>query len=161
VGSDGQIVIFSRPATASRVSGNLWVGSAPPIGPGVSRSFDCLVLAAMEYQLDPCFFRGAEVLAAPLNDDGSPITRGEMATAVTAAGRVIARLKAGRRVLVTCHMGRNRSGLIAALALCMGPARKSSEEAIAAVRAARGPAALSNGYFTWFLRAYCDRPVRR
>ena len=157
----GQIVLFSKPATASRVSGNLWVGSAPPMGSGVSRAFDCLVLAAVEYQLDPAFFRGVEVLAAPLNDDGTPITMEEMATAVRAAGRVISWLAAGKRVLVTCHMGRNRSGLIAALALCMGPGKVPSEAAVAAVRAARGPAALSNGHFTGFLKAYCDRPLRR
>jgi len=78
----GNVSIFSRPAAASMVVEDLWVGSAPPIGHGVSKLFDCLVLSAIEYQVGKECFHGVEVVRVPLNDDGSPITWEEMAGAV-------------------------------------------------------------------------------
>ncbi len=55
-------------------------------------------------------------------------------------------MRHGERVLVTCAMGRNRSGLISALA--MRQAYKiTGDHAIAAVRSARGPNALNNPQF--------------
>jgi protein-tyrosine phosphatase len=151
---EDQILIGSMPANASRVDGGLWVGSAPPIGPFVRTKFDCLVLAAAEYQVGPECFHGAEVVAVPLNDDGSPMTAEERRDAAMAAGRVIGWLSGGKRVLVTCHMGLNRSGLVAALSMCCRPGGAGWEEAVEAVRAARGPRALRNPHFLSFLKEY-------
>jgi hypothetical protein len=63
---------------------------------------------------------------------------------------VAARVSAGRRVLVHCAAGLNRSGIVVARALMYQG--RSVSEAIALVRAARGPWALSNGDFVDWLR---------
>ena len=149
------LMLESNPAVAFRVAGNLWIGSAPPIGFSVAQHFDCLVLSAMEYTPGPTCWPKVETHVASLNDDGSPMRKDEMAAAVRAAGKVISWLKAGKRVLVTCHQGRNRSGLICALALCKGKGMTPTR-AINTVRAARGPGALRNDYFVSFLNSYCS-----
>jgi len=86
-------------------------GSAPPLGARVP--FDTVVLAAVEYQPE---LPGYDVLRVPL-DDGPPpdaLTR----AAIRDGARAIAReVRSGRRVLVTCWQGRNRSGVLAGLAL--------------------------------------------
>ncbi len=65
------------------------------------------------------------------------------------AERVAAAVTAGRRVLVRCSGGLNRSGLVVALALVrLG---WSSDEAVTLVRAARGPWALTNPGFVSYL----------
>lgn len=133
------------------------MGSAPPIGFGVAKYFDHLLLCAKEYQLPPECFPGVEVLYAPMNDDGSPMTAEEMQIAVRTAGKVIRRLMDGRRVLSTCRQGRNRSGIIAALALCLGPPKLPPPKAVSTIRLARGPGALVNKDFLWFLSKYCGR----
>lgn len=56
----------------------------------------------------------------------------------------------GRRVLVRCSGGLNRSGLVVASALVRSG--RSSDEAMALVRAARGPWALTNPGFVDHLR---------
>jgi protein-tyrosine phosphatase len=61
------------------------------------------------------------------------------------AGRVI---RSGGRVLTTCHMGINRSGLLSALILIRAWGL-TPDQAIAHVRRGRGEKALSN-------RSFCD-----
>lgn len=87
-------------------------GSAPP--PDVALPFDTIVLAAQEYQPD---LPGYEVLRAWLDDSGPPPTSDERVQILRMAGEVARRVRARRRVLVTCQQGRNRSGVIAGLAL--------------------------------------------
>ncbi len=152
--SEESLALAGEPAVAFRVAGNLWIGSAPPIGWSVSQHFDCLVLSAMEYLPGPTCYPKVKTLTVALNDDGSPMRKDEMAAAVKAAGKVISWLAEGKRVLVTCHQGRNRSGLICALALCKGRGM-SPGRAVRTVRAARGENALRNPYFVRFLNAYC------
>jgi len=86
-------------------------GSAPP--PGVRLPFDVVVLAAQEYQ----DLQGPyEVMRVPL-DDGpmpDPLTRARIRSA---AREIARRVRNGQRVLVTCWQGRNRSGVLAGLAL--------------------------------------------
>lgn len=53
-------------------------------------------------------------------------------------------------VFVHCQMGWNRSGLVCALALIRS-GEATPEQAIAKVRSARGPGALSNPHFVEFL----------
>lgn len=152
-----EILIQPEPSTATQILGNLWMGSAPPIGLGVAQHFDHLVLCAKEYQLPPECFPGVEVIYAPMNDDGSPMTAEEMQIAIRAAGKVIRRLVDGRRVLSTCRQGRNRSGIIAALALCLGPPKLNPAKAVSKIRFARGPGAMVNKDFLWFLNEFCSR----
>ena len=125
---------------AQRIAPKLWMGSYPdgPV-PGV----DVLVLCAEELQ----HHAHHAVLRVPL-DDARP-TDHEVALAKRAALRVNALRRQGKRVLVTCAMGINRSGLVTALALVFDG--HSGEEAIRAVRQGRkhpsGMLALRNPYF--------------
>ena len=102
----------------SMLRSGFYQGSLPPSGAELRRAgIDLLVLAAEEFQPAASIFEGVEVLHAPLDDSGKPVTRREWETARDAAGRVALAVKQGRNVLVTCVQGRNRSGLISALAL--------------------------------------------
>ncbi|KPI01181.1 Dual specificity protein phosphatase [Actinobacteria bacterium OK074] len=60
-------------------------------------------------------------------------------------------LEAGRRVLVRCYSGYNRSGLVVAHALIL--AGHSADDAIRLIRSRRGPWALHNELFVEYLRA--------
>lgn len=124
-------------------------GSAPP--PEAQLPFDVLVLCAREYQPPASYFPGVEVLHVPLDDSGPPPTTDEVRLAVLAGKRVCHLLRKGKRVLVTCAMGRNRSGLVSGLALINCGA--SSSRAIDAIKQARANA-LSNAYFREILHAH-------
>jgi hypothetical protein len=65
--------------------------------------------------------------------------------------RVADAVRDGLRVLVRCSGGLNRSGLVVASALVKDG--RTPDEAIAAVRSARGPWALTNPAFVVHLRA--------
>lgn len=138
----------------SELTPGLYVGSKP--SPGQHEGVDVIVLAALEYQPPAALFPGAEVLHAPLDDAPNRAMReDEITLALKTAGRVAKRLRAGRRVLVTCAMGLNRSALVAALALHeiygMG-----ADEIIKRLRQARGTWALSNPNFERLLRLVID-----
>lgn len=94
-------------------SGLLAQGSKPPVG--VPLPFDTIVLAAEEYQ--PHMPGAFEVLHVPLDDSGPPPTAHERRLIYENASRIARRVRAGRRVLVTCWQGRNRSGVLSGLAL--------------------------------------------
>lgn len=104
---------------AHHISDGLWQGAVPTPGNIIrDAGFHLLVLCASEYQLPAEDFPGVEVIHAPNEDDDSrPPTREELKIAVQAAERVVEALQAGKKVLVTCWAGRNRSGLVSALAL--------------------------------------------
>jgi protein-tyrosine phosphatase len=127
--------------------GRLAMGSKPPLnGP---LPFDVLVLTAMEYQPGAQYFPNVQVLYVPLNDDGTPMTDDEMRRALRAGREVALFIRQGRRVLVTCQMGRNRSGLVVVIALMdLG---MSAPDAVRLVRRARGQFALGNRYFLNFI----------
>lgn len=147
---------MSRSCVSEIVPG-LFVGSKPP--PGRHEGVDTIVLAAIEYQPPAEMFPGAEVIHVPLDDAPSrPMREDEIADATKAAERVARRLRAGRRVLVTCAMGLNRSALVAALAMheVYG---MSADEIITRLRRARGAWALSNPNFEKLLRVVIE--VRR
>jgi protein-tyrosine phosphatase len=92
-------------------------------------------------------------LRVPILDDEMTDPAGVRNAALTAAERV----GAGRRVLVHCWAGLNRSGVVTARALmAMGT---SVTEAIAAVRESRGPYALSNRAFVEWLYEEAGEPV--
>jgi len=123
--------------------GRLSMGSAPPAGARLP--FDTLVLTAVEYQPSSANFPDVRVLRALLNDDGSPMTVAEMSRAIRLGREVARRVRGGERVLVTCAMGRNRSGVVTAIAMLeMG---MSAPVAVRLIRRARGQHALRNRYF--------------
>lgn len=130
------------------------------MGPQVREAgFTMVVLCAEEYQpphlllpwmgvplrSDVPPFPGVETVYAPNDDNGRPPTRDQLRIAINAADRVAAALRAGGKVLVTCVQGRNRSGLVSAIALhkFLGI---SGLQAIAVVKRAR-PTALTNEGF--------------
>jgi len=138
----------------SEVVPNLFVGSKP--SPGRHEGIDTIILTAMEYQPPANLFPGAEVIHVPLDDAPDRTMReDEIVGATKASLRVARRLRAGRRVLVTCAMGLNRSGLVAALAIheVYG---MSADEIISRLRRARGVWALSNPNFEKLLRVVVD-----
>jgi hypothetical protein len=106
-------------------------------------------------QLDGALPRGAIYVAHPIDD----IERLDDPDAIrTLAHLVAGYVRAGRRVVVNCAAGLNRSGLVVARALVeLGHA---PEAAVALVRQARGEYALCNGFFErWVLGETCP-PAR-
>jgi protein-tyrosine phosphatase len=143
---------LARMVDASAVAPGLFVGSRP--APGRYRWLHVLVLCAYEYQPASSDFPGLTVLHVPLDDDPTRVMHRQEIAAATSAARTVARyLGAGRTVLVTCHQGWNRSGLVAALAM-LEAFGMDADEAIARIRAARGPNALSNPIFERLIYRY-------
>jgi hypothetical protein len=132
---------------ANNIVRRLWIGGEPPMDrhlPG----FDVLTLCAEEIQPRVVAFRG-NILRVPLPDaklDGSETSR-----AVIGARHVARHLSGGKRVLVTCAMGRNRSALVAGLALGM-VTKMSGPQIAELIRQRRHPDCLSNPHFVTLLR---------
>jgi protein-tyrosine phosphatase len=144
----------------SRVAPALWQGSAPRCGLDVP--FDLVVLCAEEYQAEDVarpFGARARVMRVPLDDSHEPSdVSPERVWLAFAAARAVAQCyrRGGSRILVTCMQGRNRSGLVVALTLVeLG---FQAKDAVAAVRQARGPRALSN---PWFVKLLHEASGRR
>jgi protein-tyrosine phosphatase len=129
----------------ARVAPKLWIGSAPPVGRSLTRArFDAVILCAKEYQPSSRELPGVFVVHAGFNDSLDP-SEADVETALEASHLVAQLVADKQRTLVSCWLGKNRSGLVTALALhwLYGlPGR----ECIAAVRDAR-PGALFNPAF--------------
>jgi protein-tyrosine phosphatase len=133
------------PLDVSRIAPKLYQGSKPQMGGAVGRcGFDMLVLAAQEYQPRHAY-PGVRVFHAPLDDSGVPITADEWRIAHEAGRAVADALGRGDRVLVTCSMGINRSGLVAALGLHYATGMSGPMAAARVKR--RRPGALRNLWF--------------
>lgn len=104
---------------ASRIHAGLYQGSAPRSAREVlGEGFTVVVFAAYEVQPPDHVLRGLEALRCPLVDDYERLpSRDDWQRALDCAEQAVRRLEAGKRVLVTCAQGRNRSGLISAMAL--------------------------------------------
>jgi hypothetical protein len=76
--------------------------------------FEVVVLCAEEWQPN---LPGVETIHAGFDDDHQGLDRRQAKIAFAAAKKTAQRLAAGRKTLVTCWAGRNRSGLVCALAL--------------------------------------------
>jgi hypothetical protein len=133
----------------SRVAGKLYQGAfgwpATQIAAG-SGVYQLLVHCA--HDVLPIQDRpdGTDLLYVPFKDDvTSPPTAETVEKVMFAARHVQQARKLGKRVLVGCAMGLNRSGFVVAMALRMGGCTPA--QAIERVRAARGPDALSNRRF--------------
>jgi len=115
-----------------------------------ARPFDVLVLCAYEIQPE-LRYPELVVINAPMDDDYYYMPPEDVAAAIRAAKLVAAHLKAGHRVLSTCHHGRNRSGLVSAMSLVLAYEMRPSQ-AIIAVKLARRDA-LTNPQFLKLLMA--------
>lgn len=112
--------------------------------------FDVLVLVAKEYQPADRYFPGVQIVRAPIDD--SRLTLEEYTEVAKAAQTVAQALVRDKKVLTTCWMGWNRSGLVNALALVnLGV---SPDKSIRLVRSARGPHALGNQSFVRAIHAH-------
>lgn len=130
---------------------NLYQGAAPPYGGLVAGAgFDVLVLCAHENQRADLYPR-VEVVLAPGEDD-SRIHRVERFLPIwkEAAAKVAEHVRAGRKVLVTCIAGLNRSGMVTAMAL-HELTGKSGADCVELIRASRD-SALCNVTFALWLR---------
>jgi protein-tyrosine phosphatase len=130
-------VILTQKMNADQVAPNLWVGGLPTDFESVDKNFDALVLAAKQHQdFFPVHkFPGTYVLHVPL-DDAKP-SREEKVMALQAGLKVYELNKEGKKVLVTCAAGVNRSAMIAAMAMIIGGV--SADEAIKRIRKRRHP----------------------
>jgi len=138
---------------SSEVAPGLYISSKPSHG---RYAVDVIVLAADEYQPHATRFPGSQVIHAPFDDAPWRNMRAdEIVNAVRAGETVAAHLRAGRRVLVTCALGLNRSSLIAGIAMHKVYGI-GADEIIARIRRARGEWALSNPNFEKLLRAVVD-----
>lgn len=133
-------------ADSNRILPKLWQGSAPPAG-GIlaKKGIEALVLAAEEYQPASRLFPGVRVEHAPLDDHGRPLSEAEWCIIIRGASFAAHNVLRGRRTLVTCRMGINRSGIITAMAVCLVTGC-TGREAVALVRDKR-PGALINTSF--------------
>lgn len=129
---------------AHRIAPKLWMGSRP--SPAACKMFDVIVLAAEEHQPE----LNCKTIRAPM-DDGRP-TQQEVILALKAAKQVNHERSKGRRVLVSCYMGVNRSGLVTALAMMLNGS--SAKSAITRIRQARRApiTPLSNPHFVALLK---------
>lgn len=123
------------PLEASLIAPNLWMGSRPPVGPTLQQcGVDVLVLCAYEHQPRQEFYLGVDVLRVALDDGQLQLPDAKRSFAL--ASELAKSIRRGKRVLVTCSQGRNRSGLIVALTLTR-LAGVSGAEAVRIVKARR------------------------
>lgn len=136
----------------THLAGNLWIGSAPRDARDY-REFDRIYFVAEEIPPGPAF---APEQARYYGFDDRDLDQETLTTARIAADSVTRDLIQGRRVLVTCAMGRNRSALVSALAMHMMTGMPGAEIAafIAGKRTDQlGTPALSNDAFRAYLEA--------
>ena len=130
----------------NHVFGPIWQGG---VQHDSLNQFDVLVLTANDVQEPPPGFQG-KTLYFPFKDSPELMN---LFVAQRAAKAVLRYLAAhpNAKVLITCYMGWNRSGLVTALILRgLGI---SAPQAILLVRGARGPNALTNLTFAnWAAR---------
>jgi protein-tyrosine phosphatase len=134
-----------------RIRENLYQGAFPPHGNAVADAgFNVLVLCAWENQ-DPSNYPGVEVVCAPGDDINQwPVDPQELSNWQNASSVVVERLKAGKKVLVTCIGGYNRSGMVTAMTL-HAMTGWSGEDIVSFV-SSRRPGALFNRSFARWCR---------
>lgn len=136
-------------ANMNPVIPHLWIGGEQTDPRGLGDYFRVIVLAAREIQRGRTY-PGIEVWRVPLDDDGHPPTKEEIDLAIAAGEAVAHQVIVGNNVLSTCHMGLNRSALVAGLAMrFLG---WEADGTIRKIRSARGPWALSNEWFEQVIR---------
>lgn len=102
-----------KPYDANAIAPRLWIGAEPPFDRNIAK-VDVLVLCAQEIQPERMAFEG-RVIRCPIPDDY--LSEDQQRLVVKSALDVARAVSGGDRALVTCAMGRNRSALVAGLAL--------------------------------------------
>lgn len=111
---------------ATEIVPNLWMGGYPPSGGVLAENgFQALVIAAAEKypgrneglteKRSDDEFPGVAFLHCPLWD--SPLPESSLDRVMDAASIIAEHVSAGRKTLVTCGQGRNRSGLLVGMAI--------------------------------------------
>ncbi|MFH8380350.1 protein phosphatase [Kitasatospora sp. NPDC018058] len=135
----------------------LWMGGHYYTPPGGELQ---LAIVQGEFELVVSLFtlpghgpaRQVEHIVREVPDD--PFSPGQLLAVQEAAELTAAAVRRGRRTLVRCHSGYNRSGLVVAQALVdLG---HESGEAIRLVRERRSPRALNNPVFVDYLNTGLD-----
>jgi protein-tyrosine phosphatase len=112
----------------------------------------------MEYQPKPPgeAFPGVTVFYAPNDDDFETLASEQLRGAIQTARQVATAIATGGKVLVTCRMGWNRSGLVSALAIHM----LTGKPGVACVREVRRlrPRSMRNPLFVRMLERLPARP---
>jgi len=115
--------------------------------------FDILVLCAGEWQPHvnlPEEDKSKRVVRMPYDDSKVALTKTVLQQLHKTAKELAEEHERGRRIVITCMAGRNRSGLLTALVL-MERFKLPADEAIALIKEKRGPFALTNRTFTSYL----------
>ena len=141
----------------SQIYRGLHQGWKPPVGDWLRhRGFDVLVLSAEEYQPSSKSFPGVRVIHFPLGDDHHHWSGRELAELDRLSSWLAESVRRRKRVLVTCQMGLNRSGLIVAATL-MKLVSATPLGAVSLIRRCRDPLALSNPTFVMLLQDEMSR----
>jgi hypothetical protein len=134
---------------ASRITPGIYQGSRPYDDDEASMNFDMIVLCAKEYQPPAKKYAPSHVVRVPIDDDR--VTPAAERAIVRGAIEIVNTIEKGERVLVTCNMGMNRSGVVIAAALMLlgaGARHKvTASEAVALVRRNRHPEAWAKEKF--------------
>lgn len=142
---------------ASNVYPKLWVGAAPPADrsyPGVQM----IVLCAREYQPASFAHFSGQIVRVAIPDDA--LDTDELRRALSGGMTVGNALKDGKRVLVTCRAGINRSAMVAGLGLlhvtknAPGGRAMTPDDVIALMRSKRHADCLFNSHFRDYLRRF-------
>jgi protein-tyrosine phosphatase len=143
-------VLLKYGQLASEILPGLYQGPQPFEGSVLrDEGFDALVLCALEIQPPDLTFPGVEVLRCPFTDEIATPSPKYLKRIHEMSAKVAQLVREGKKVVVTCHAGVNRSGLVTALAV-MELTDCSGKEAITTIRKAR-PFALTNPAFRSYL----------
>jgi protein-tyrosine phosphatase len=140
---------FSNVAPPSS-SLKLYVGGRPPHDRELA--FDTLVLCERHYQPERMVFRGT-IVRCPIDDD--VLSKQEIRQVLNTSSRVAADLRQGKRVLVACRAGINRSALVASLALAQ-MTRMTAPELVAHMKQRRHHDCLFNQHFQIYLHRFIE-----
>jgi len=135
----------------NQICERLYQGSLPPFGDELAkRGFEVLVLCADENQHDE-LYTNIQVILAPGKDDAcvNRMMR-YLPTWMLAAQRVAQLLETGKKVLVTCMAGLNRSGMVTAMALYLHTGW-SGEKCVAHIQSKRQMALYNETFAKWLI----------
>lgn len=133
---------------ASKILGPVWIGSDPARYAASLGPFNVLVACAEELPYGPGDFPGLRVVSAPLDDDPQASRDALRLTLVTAQSAASTALRLARGpILCTCHMGLNRSALVAAYILHRLYPQLPGPQIVKIIREKRHARALSNPLF--------------
>lgn len=140
------------------VDGKLAQGAYPGAHPGLFQAFDVIVYVAKEGQPKIHTPPGKLALYCPMEDDIYRPVPPAVGAALHKTADVCAKQAGwGKKVLITCMQGKNRSGLLMGLTILKMFPSYTPEQAITLIRRRRklggGDIALANTMFAQYLMA--------